>query len=200
MTIASAGSPKASRLSPNIMTSRRELARMASNFGPDADGKHHYVVCSGGGPSIMEAANRGASDEGKESIGLNIVLHARATAQHLRHPGPELPIPLFRASQDAFPAACARGGGVPRRVRHVRRNVRIADPDPDRQGATDADHAVRERVLGAGSRLRRPGRGRRDFAWRPRPDPLVRNREGTRGTTSRLITPTSSRPALGRLR
>ncbi len=52
----------------------RELARLASGFGPDADGKHHYVVCSGGGPSIMEAANRGASDVGKESIGLNIVL------------------------------------------------------------------------------------------------------------------------------
>ena len=52
----------------------RELAQMASNFPADPDGKHHYVVCSGGGPSIMEAANRGANDVGKESIGLNIVL------------------------------------------------------------------------------------------------------------------------------
>jgi uncharacterized protein (TIGR00730 family) len=40
----------------------------------DEDGWRHFVVCSGGGPSIMEGANRGAADEGKETIGLNIVL------------------------------------------------------------------------------------------------------------------------------
>ncbi len=52
----------------------RELARLASNFPRDEQGKRHFVVCSGGGPSIMEAANRGAADVYAESIGLNIVL------------------------------------------------------------------------------------------------------------------------------
>src|SRR3954453_5567674 len=60
----------------------RDLARLASRSGCDVDGKKHFVVCSGGGPSIMEAANRGAADEGQESIGLNIVL------QHEQMPNP----------------------------------------------------------------------------------------------------------------
>ncbi|KQN05321.1 MULTISPECIES: TIGR00730 family Rossman fold protein [unclassified Sphingomonas] len=52
----------------------RELAFHASQFPNDTNGKRHFVVCSGGGPSIMEAANRGANEAGAESIGLNIVL------------------------------------------------------------------------------------------------------------------------------
>ncbi len=72
------GKAVAERLAANARyyDEARRLARFASEYGAATMNSHgrEYVVCSGGGPSIMEAANRGAADVGAPSIGLNIVL------------------------------------------------------------------------------------------------------------------------------
>jgi len=70
--------PRPGRSSARLYDEARTLARIISERGgalvPDADGIRDNVIATGGGPGIMEAANRGAADAGAPSIGFNIRL------------------------------------------------------------------------------------------------------------------------------
>lgn len=85
-----ARTPEQKRIAENLAKKSRyydearKLARIAAQYPVNENGGRHFVVCSGGGPSIMEAANRGAVDVGQTTIGMNIVLpHEQAPNQYV---------------------------------------------------------------------------------------------------------------------
>ena len=114
----------------------REVGARARGLG--------FTVMTGGGPGVMEAANRGAQEAGGRSVGCNITL------AHEQFPNPYLDryvtchyffvrkVLLFKYSY-AFVV-------LARRPRHARRADRSADADSDRQ-----DSAVPRRPHGRGA-------------------------------------------------
>ena len=76
-TVVFFGSARLRADGPNgrYVTEATELARLVTEWSLSLpDNGHRLVVCSGGGPGIMEAVNKGAALAGGRSVGLNIGL------------------------------------------------------------------------------------------------------------------------------
>ncbi len=110
-----------------------------------------WAVITGGGPGVMEAANRGAQEGGGLSVGFNIEL------PHEQDSNPYLDISYtfehFYARKVCFVKPAEGFVIFARRLRDARRAVRGADADPDRDGAALPGRALRHRVLGRAARL-----------------------------------------------
>ena len=77
---ANTDSKTMARLKMDLKMSRyyedaRELAKRFTIWSKELKSKkHRYIICSGGGPGIMEASNRGASEAGGINVGLTLSL------------------------------------------------------------------------------------------------------------------------------
>jgi|SRR5579864_9144560 len=87
-TVVFFGSARALQAGPlgRYYDEARELARLVTDWSMRQCGER-LIVCSGGGPGIMEAANRGAALAGGRSIGLNIGLPHEQRPNRFISPG-----------------------------------------------------------------------------------------------------------------
>ena len=131
----------------------RELGRAIGEAG--------FAVITGGGPGLMEAANRGAQEAGATSVGLNILLPFEQDLNPYCDIG--LTFDYFFTRKLMFVRYSSSIVALPGGYGTLDELFEVADPDPDRRGDRPPGGLRRQRVLGRAARVgarraARPGR------------------------------------------
>ena len=154
-----------------------------------------FAVITGGGPGVMEAANKGACEAGGISVGLGIELPFEAGLNRYVDRG--LNFRYFFARKTMFVKYAQGFIVLPGRLRHLRRAVRGAHPRADPEGHVVPDRAGRHGLLVRPRRLAPlHGAGRRQ-GLRGRPGHVPghrRRRRGGRGDGAGAAGPHERRP------
>ena len=108
-------------------------------------GRSGYSVITGGGPGVMEAANKGAAEAGAVSVGTE--------AEYLCEQASEFPI--FLRTESHVREVLYRIRDFARRVRHAGRIVRSHHADPNTQDQAIPSDSRRKRLLERFARLGR---------------------------------------------
>ena len=153
----------------------REFARLVSNASQNGDAGD-YVIITGGGPGIMEAANRGAYEVGAKSIGLNIRLPREQQPNPYITPELCFQFHYFAMRKFHFLLRAKALVVFPGGFGTLDELFDGAHAPPDRSHAGDSGHHVRAGVLATGHRFCLPDRRGHRRGLRSGFDLLCRNR------------------------